>query len=147
MEVTEDDLVWFPQGQRLVVGSYLSLILEWSEECEVTSHKTFPRFSVSFMCLPQTQMQVCDLLLSSITRVNFPSGWLCCCFSDIQLQRREGEVGSCLFQRKKAQFQVHLRIPFHPTRGGSLKVIFSSSVGLGFALVKYKLSLLVPYIP
>lgn len=44
------------------------------------------------------------------------------------------KLAVCSFQRKKAQFQVHPRFPFHPTRGGSLKVIFSASSGLGFAL-------------
>lgn len=33
--------MWFPQGQRLVVESYLSLILQWGEGCGVTSHEAF----------------------------------------------------------------------------------------------------------
>lgn len=132
--VTEDDLVWFPQGQRLVAGSYLSLIVEWGEGWEVTSR--FPRFnfSVSFMFATDHKCKFVTHFCHQSPQSIFHLGAFAVAVVIYSCSNGKEKLAVCLFQRKEAQFQVHPRFPFHPTRGGSLKVIFSASFGLGFAL-------------
>lgn len=131
-DLTVPDFIWW-SPKRPEVGGYLLLILQSDMVCKTWPNmKHFPHFNLSVLWFCHTsQMQVCDLLLSLITQVNFPFGWVLLFSSVIySCSEKKKLLSVCSFQRKKSA----ILIPFHPTRGGSLKVIFSSSSGLGFAL-------------
>lgn len=99
--------------------------------------KRFPRFNFGASLMRSPQIANASLWLTFV--INHPSQfsiWVALLvvqwYTAAATGRRSWRF-AC-FKGKKAQFQVHPRFPFHPTRGGSLKVIFSSSFGLGFAL-------------
>lgn len=119
-----------------LLGSYLSPILQRGEGPEVTSRQTL-RLEREFRALaPERNCKFvtyfCHCSPESLFHLGgFAAGSVIHSCSD----GRE-KLAVCSFQRKKKSpiSSASEIFPFHPTRGGSLKVIFPRSFGLGFAL-------------
>lgn len=128
-------LVEYLQSQRLVVGSYLLLILQSDVVHEMTWCETFSALQLEFYGFATDHK--CKFVTYFV--INHPSQFsirlsllLVQWYTAGANERRNCQFAP--FEGKKPHFSVHQRFSFHPIRGGSLKFIFSSSAGLGFAL-------------